>query len=332
MRGLSPESPESGHARKHALLTFLDNLESPFILMVNGARKGVPLRHLNMTDDQPASPAPPAESNRFNRSDDRDPLAIFPTETEVAAAQQAVAREATANRKARLAATAPRPRRRGRPWLGFPAVAVLVTAAAAAVWLAAPNIASVTRSRLPGPVPQPQATLVVETTPPGWDVTEGERRLGATPLTVSLPPGSHSLVLRHGTTARPLAVTLRAGTQIVHHLDMTGMPAAPTVGALQVTTVPPGAAVGLDGAMRGAAPLHIANLAPGEHTIVVANAYRVVNQKVTITAGETTTLLVPLGQPPAPARWAGWPSRPGSNCRSTRAVRSSAAAAISGSR
>jgi hypothetical protein len=185
--------------------------------------------------------------------------------------------------------------------LGLLVVAVVAVAVvgAAAAWLAFPDVASAIRGRLAGAVPRSAATLTVETTPPGWEVAEGTRRLGTTPLTVSLSPGTHKLVLRRGTAERPLEVTLPPGTEVIHHLDMSDPPAAPTEGALQVTTTPPGAAVNLDGTLRGMAPLRIASLAPGGHTIVVANAYRTVSQHVTITPGETTTLLVPLGQAPA---------------------------------
>ena len=90
---------------------------------------------------------------------------------------------------------------------------------------------------------------------------------------------------------------------------MADAPAVPTEGALQVTTVPPGAAVALDGVMRGAAPVFLDHLSPEAHTVVVADGYRSVVQKVTITAGETATLLVPLG--PAPARPPAAPAAPG---------------------
>ena len=266
-----------------------------------------------MIDDQPNSTDPSAEPGGINRTDGPDPLAMFPTETDVAAAQDAEARAAKA--KPRLtartihartvAAPAPRIRRRGRLWLAVLVIGVLALAAGLTAWVTVPGLAPLLRSRLAAVLPQSTATLVVETVPPGWDVTEGGRRLGATPLTVSLPPGRHSLVLRHGAAERPLAVTLMPGTEVVHHLELTEPPAPPpppAVGTLQVTTVPEGAAVSLDGVPRGTTPLQVANLAPGDHAIVVANAYRVVNQRVAITAGETATLLVPLGQAPAPPR------------------------------
>ena len=273
-----------------------------------------------MTDDKPAQPARPDPLSVPRGSDDPDPLAQFPTETEVAAAKKAESR-ARESRDVRERPAAASPRLRSAAWevlrvLGAVVlgIAVLATAAGATIWFAFPAIGRDLTNRFTGAVPDPPSTLVVQTTPPGWNVSEGDKVLGTTPLTVALPAGRHSLLLRRGTTVRPLTVTLPRGAQVVHQLDMTEPPVAPTVGALQVNTVPPGAAVAIDGTLRGPAPVRVDNLAPGDHTVVVANAGRVVTQQVSITAGETATLLVPLTQaqpppqaaPATPAPAVGW--------------------------
>ncbi len=273
-----------------------------------------------MTDDKPAQPARPDPLPGPRGSDDPDPLAQFPTETEVAAARKAEAR-ARESREVRDRAVPPPPRLRWAAWevlrvLGAVVLGLVVLAVAAGstVWFGFPDIVRTVGRRVTGAVSDSPSTLVVQTTPPGWSVLEGDKVLGTTPLTVALPSGRHALLLRRGTTTRPLAVTLPGGAQVVHQLDMTEPPEAPTVGALQVNTVPPGAAVALDGTLRGPAPVHLDNLAPGDHTVVVANAGRVVTQQVTITAGGTATLLVPLAQaqpppqaaPGAPAPAVGW--------------------------
>ncbi len=269
-----------------------------------------------MKEDDPVSPAAPGG---FGMADAQDPLAAFPTEDEVAAAQAAEAQAAVrkaqtatsqaqpvppaqGDRARRVAVRVPRIRRQGRRWLGALAFGALVMAAAVMAFLAFPDVASLIRGRLASRVADSPATLVVETTPPGWEVTEGARRLGTTPVTVSLPPGSHSLVLRSGSSARPLEVRLPRGAQVVHHLDMAPTAPSPATGALQVTTVPPGATVSVDGAIQGRAPVGVSNLAPGDHTVTVAVGYRVVNQRVTVKPGETAALLVPLAQaaPPQP--------------------------------
>lgn len=145
------------------------------------------------------------------------------------------------------------------------------------------------------------ATLVVQTTSAGWQVLEGGRQLGTTPLTVALAPGSHKLVLQRGTTTRSLDVSLAAGAQVVHHLDL---PEPPAVGALHVGSAPPGAAVAVDGVQRGKTPVDLTDLPPGEHAVTLTIGDRVVNEFVTITAGVASSLVVPLA--PAAGAGVGW--------------------------
>jgi hypothetical protein len=258
-----------------------------------------------MTDDKPAAPARPDLPDGLPGPDAAGPLALFPTESDVAAARKIGARvRASRDRAARSAAA---PRRGSRAWRQPRAVAgvvftivALATAAGATIYLGFPEIGRQIGRRAAGAQPDPPSTLVVETTPPGWSLAEGDKVLGTTPLSVVLPPGNHALLLRLGVTTRALPVTLPRGAQVVHHLDLTGPPAAPTAGALRVDTVPPGAAVALDGVLRGPAPLRVDHLPPGDHTVVVASGGRVVSQRIAIIAGETATLLVPFGQIPPP--------------------------------
>ena len=82
--------------------------------------------------------------------------------------------------------------------------------------------------------------------------------------------------------------------------------AAPTTassgstGALNVSTIPSGATVYLDGAWQGIAPVTISGLAPGAHTLLLElDGYSALTVPVTITAGETqafTASLSPLAQ------------------------------------
>jgi hypothetical protein len=213
-----------------------------------------------------------------------DPLDAFPTEAQVSAAV------AAANVRRRWLTLA------GWAALGLVCfVAVLV-----AVWSPASNLAR----RLFGPS-RAAATLVVQSTPAGWEVTEGDRVLGKTPLTVSLPPGRHALRLRYESSTRDLDVTLEAGATVVHHLDVT---VAPVAGALRVDSVPPGARVSVDGVPRGTTPAAVRDLAPGEHTVAVAVAdgNRVVIERVTVEAGVVSSLVVPMTPPGGAADAVGW--------------------------
>jgi len=140
-----------------------------------------------------------------------------------------------------------------------------------------------------------EAMLTVDTTPPGWAVLEGARTLGTTPLRVALPPGAHALVLRNGTSTHALDVVLSAGTQVFHHLDLQAAPAID--GVLDVTTVPLGAAVDVDGVRRGVSPVEVTGLGTGEHTVTVTAGPRIVTQRVIVVPGRTSTLVVPVGKP-----------------------------------
>jgi hypothetical protein len=169
---------------------------------------------------------------------------------------------------------------------------------AVAAWPLVPEVGDKLRRAAGfGAVPT-SATLVIETTPPGWEVVEGSRRLGTTPFRGSLPPGNHALLLRSGSQTHPLDVVLQPGGQVFHHLDLK---VASSTGVLSVATSPPGAAVKIDGVARGVSPVDVSGLAPGEHKVSVTAGSRTVTENVTVAADRTTTLLVPIAQPETPA-------------------------------
>jgi hypothetical protein len=236
-------------------------------------------------DKQPPPVSAPAEFQHDAPADAPDPLSAFPTEAEVAA---------TAARRAQRHRVA---------WLGPMVLAGGVVVAVLGVWLAVPGASAYVLSRLGFSVSSAQATLVIQTTPPGCEVTEGARRLGATPLKVSLAPGKHSFVLRNGSSLRPLEVMLERGVEVVHHLDL---PAEAAAGMLHIATIPPGAAVEIDGVGSGTSPVDVAGLAPGNHSVTVRGGNRVVNERVTMAPGGTATLLVPLTPGEAAPASVGW--------------------------
>ena len=138
-------------------------------------------------------------------------------------------------------------------------------------------------------------TLIVETNPAGVDVSvDGERR-GATPLTIELPAGKHTLEVPTSDGVRTIPVTIAAGGQVAQFIELPKKD--PDEGQLQVRTDPPGATVTVDGERRGVAPLTIGGLTPGAHTVVLENSLTSVTESVTIQAGATASLVVPLGAP-----------------------------------
>jgi PEGA domain-containing protein len=79
-----------------------------------------------------------------------------------------------------------------------------------------------------------------------------------------------------------------------------------TTGRLLVRSDPPGAAVVVDGHRLGATPVSVDDLTVGGHHVQLGAASTAVEQTVTIEAGTTTTLVVPMASAPAAAPAAGW--------------------------
>jgi hypothetical protein len=226
--------------------------------------------------------APSVHGRIQSGSDGADPLDAFPTEAQVAAAVAG---------------------RRSRRWMSIVAavLACLLVGGGVATWLFVPAVRETAHRLLLG---TQDGTLAIDTTPPGWDVLEGARTLGTTPLRLSMPPGAHSLVLRSGHSTRPLRVVIAPGTQVFHTIDLRAD--SVVTGALHVATAPPGALVDVDGERRGPSPVEVANLVPGEHDVAVTSGDRTVTQKVTIAAGQTTALVVPVVRPEAPGGGVGF--------------------------
>jgi hypothetical protein len=244
-----------------------------------------------MHHDEPAESPAATEPVPDPRHAGPDPLEAFPTEAEVAATAKVAA------------IAARRTRQRSKTATRLLVVVGVVAVVAALAWLWLPGI----RGKIGGAVgvgaPAATAALVIETTPPGWEVVEGARPLGTTPFRGLLPPGPHSLVLRRGAESRPLNVVLQAGVQVIHHLDFQG---ASSTGVLSIATTPPGVTVEVDGIARGLSPVDVVGLEPGDHAVAVIVGNRRITEQVGVAAGRTTTLLVPVGRPENPAGTVGF--------------------------
>src|SRR5262249_41328154 len=169
-------------------------------------------------------------------------------------------------------------------WMAAAAVAVLAVAGIA--------VPSVRKLVAPTP-PTNEGTLNVTTNPPGARVFVDGVERGGTPLTVTLKSGPHSLEVRGDGEPRLMPVTITANAQVSQYLDLPK--AAAAVGQLLVRTQPAGGRGTVDGGGRGAAPVTVAALSPGEHTVVVESDLGTVKQTVTVEAGNTASLTVPLG-------------------------------------
>jgi hypothetical protein len=72
---------------------------------------------------------------------------------------------------------------------------------------------------------------------------------------------------------------------------------APSEGQLAVRTEPAGATVSVTGERRGVSALVVEHLAPGTHTVTLETALASVTERVTVEAGMTAALVVPLSGP-----------------------------------
>jgi serine/threonine protein kinase len=180
--------------------------------------------------------------------------------------------------------------------------------AAAAVALIAVAGAGIAAARRYTGTPVPavaDGTLTVNTNPPGAHVFVDGVERGATPLSVTLKPGTHALELRGDGTPRLMPITVAAGAQVSQYIELPKT--AATLGQMQVRTEPAGAHVSVDGVPRGTSPVTVGDLAPGEHAVLLESDFGAVKQVVTIEPGQTASLMVPLSAPDG-APVSGWMS------------------------
>jgi hypothetical protein len=146
-------------------------------------------------------------------------------------------------------------------------------------------------------------TLAVTTNPPGAQVLIDGQPYGVSPTTLTVTPGPHVLELRGAGDPRSIPLTVAAGAQLSQYIEL-GKSQVASVGSLQVRTEPAGAAVSVDGTPRGLSPIIIADLLPGEHTVVVETDAGSTKQTVRVEAGAMASLVAQLPAQAGPA--SGW--------------------------
>jgi PEGA domain-containing protein len=122
------------------------------------------------------------------------------------------------------------------------------------------------------------------------------KRAGQTPVRLEVAAGSHVLTLLTEPAARTIPVTIAAGATVSQYVEVPKVVAE--TGQLQIRTEPSGARVVVDGTPRGAAPVTVENLMPGSHTVDVSNENGSVRQEITVSAGTTSSLVVPMQSAP----------------------------------
>ena len=155
------------------------------------------------------------------------------------------------------------------------------------------------------PWPREPATgaLSIDTRPRGATVTIDGTPRGITPLAIDLAAGDYLVELVTSTERRRVPVTIRAGGDSSHFLEMTGGENAAT-SELRIRTEPLAASVIVDGRFVGRSPVSVGDLSPGPHTVVLEHEAGSATEQVLIEAGKTSSLFVPLASPAGAG--AGW--------------------------
>src|SRR5258708_7614701 len=179
-------------------------------------------------------------------------------------------------------------------WRRFAAVALAIIALGEAGLIAARTIR---------PASPKLGTLSLQTNPPGIAVFVDGVARGNTPARISLDAGSHLVELRGRGVPRVIPVTVAAGAEASQYPEL---PETPSAGSLLVQSDPPGAHVTVDGVEHGIAPASVANLAPGDHEVVLrAEGGTPVHQRVVIQPGVTSSVLAPAATA-TPGPVSGW--------------------------
>lgn len=145
--------------------------------------------------------------------------------------------------------------------------------------------------------------LAVQSNPSGVPVFVDGVDRGRTPARITLAPGAHILELRGRGVPRVIPLNVSAGAEVSQYLEFAE---APATGQLAVQSDPAGATVVVDGAIRGVAPLTIADLTPGDHQVELRAEGASAKHTVTVQAGGTASLVAPIGAAPAGGPVSGW--------------------------
>lgn len=187
----------------------------------------------------------------------------------------------------------------GRWWrvAALIALAIAVGEGAFIAWRFASSPSGLTGSR---------GTMSIESKPTGAQVKIDGEIKGVTPLSLSLPAGAHVIEISAGGEPRVLPVNLAPGATVSQYIELSSVSA---LGRIAIESTPSGATILLDGRPRGVTPIELPDVSAGEHELVLDYKGQRVRQTVTVAAGATTTVALPIeatavemaGMMPAPA-------------------------------
>jgi serine/threonine protein kinase len=170
-----------------------------------------------------------------------------------------------------------------------------IAAAIVLVALTSGGTLAVGRIMSPAVATESLGTLSVQTNPAGATVVIDGQQRGMSPLNLQLKPGRHVVELVTDGDVRSIPVMITPGGQVSQFIEIPR--AASALGELQIRTEPAGATVTVDGRVLGKSPLTAEGLTPGPHSVTLENDLGPVTQRVTIEAGTTASLVVPMSAP-----------------------------------
>jgi hypothetical protein len=151
--------------------------------------------------------------------------------------------------------------------------------------------------------PRP-GNLTINTRPGDAEVLIDGARRGATPLTLALTPGTHTITIRSGGDERVVPLTIASGAEVSQYFEMKVAEPTVLVGRVSVVTDPPGARVAVDGKARGTSPITVIDLTPAEHKVTVTSDTGSAERTVTVAAGGTASVMFSLPKVSGPV--GGW--------------------------
>jgi PEGA domain len=129
-------------------------------------------------------------------------------------------------------------------------------------------------------------TAMLESLPSGSQVLVDGQVMGLTPLTATLPTGTHRVDFKYRGKARTIEVVITQGGRTTELIDWS----AKTVGRLQVNSEPAGAHVLVDNVSRGVTPLTLDDVPLGVHAVVLESNGGSIKRSVTIKSDEPASL------------------------------------------
>lgn len=120
--------------------------------------------------------------------------------------------------------------------------------------------------------------VVLESNPPGAKAYIGTDLIGATPLTQDKPVGKYVITLKKKEFRDKVIEAIIAADEVLEiNVDMTER-----VGALKITTNPPGAEVHINDAYQGETPLRIEKSPDVYRIMLIKKNYREINEEIVI--------------------------------------------------